>query len=80
MPTLSKNPISSAWLLADSAEAERRLPEAEDWLREAIQELQRHHRMAASGDDTPYDHADDPAWPTPLVISAKAFSSVMALE
>lgn len=59
MPTLSKNPNSSARLLADSVEAERRLREAEDRLREAIQELQRRQRTAATGDDPPCDHADD---------------------
>ncbi|TYH24299.1 hypothetical protein ES288_A03G081200v1 [Gossypium darwinii] len=59
MPTLSEYPNSSARLLADSVEAERRLREAEDRLMEAIQELQRRQRTAASGDDSPCDHADD---------------------
>ncbi|KAL4363743.1 hypothetical protein GQ457_04G014590 [Hibiscus cannabinus] len=59
MPILSKNPNSSARLLADSVEAERRLREAEERLREAIEELHRRQRTVASGDDTPCDHADD---------------------
>ncbi|XWS60156.1 hypothetical protein CRYUN_Cryun07bG0010900 [Craigia yunnanensis] len=74
MPTLSKNPNSSARLLADSVEAERRLREAEERLREAIEELQR--RMATTRRATTLK---TPAWPTPLAIFAKAFSFLMQL-
>ncbi|XVF08545.1 hypothetical protein REPUB_Repub07fG0012400 [Reevesia pubescens] len=59
MSTLSKNPNSTAPLLADNVEAERRLREAEERLREAIEELQRRQRTAASGDLPPCDHAND---------------------
>ncbi|XVF54845.1 hypothetical protein PTKIN_Ptkin05aG0213800 [Pterospermum kingtungense] len=59
MPANSKNPNSSARLLADDAEAERRLREAEERLSEAIEELQRRQRStAASGDHPPCDHPD----------------------
>ncbi|XVE63824.1 hypothetical protein DITRI_Ditri07aG0051400 [Diplodiscus trichospermus] len=59
MPTLSKNKNSSAGLLADSAAAERRLREAEERFREAIEELQRRQRTAANGDHPSCDHDAD---------------------
>ncbi|GLT39882.1 hypothetical protein SLA2020_140490 [Shorea laevis] len=62
MPSLSTTKNSSApslpRLLADSEEAERRLREAEDRFREAIEELQRRQRTAR-GHHPLCDHADD---------------------
>ncbi|GAV73390.1 hypothetical protein CFOL_v3_16876 [Cephalotus follicularis] len=61
MPSLSKtsSPSPPSPLLNDGSDPERRLREAEDRLRDAIEELQRRQRNAARGPLPPCDHSDE---------------------